>query len=95
MARLPDADPSLKQNFQRVYANSPKGADKGWLGDAWMVMIFILAPLCVLGAGITGIMGAAKRKGCFAIGIALVPVLVVVAMVLFLWLALAAVSSFR
>lgn len=27
MARLPDADPNLKQHFQRVYANSPKAAE--------------------------------------------------------------------
>lgn len=76
-------------------SNSPKHADQGWQGDVWMVMIFGIAPLCLLGAAVTGIIGMVKRGGCLAIGTLLVPALVVVFMILFLWLALEAAGRFR
>jgi len=76
-------------------ANAHKGTDKTWAGDVWMVMIFGLTPLCLVSSWVTGIMGAVKRPGCLSIGIVVGPVVIVVAMFLFLWLALYAASRFR
>jgi len=73
----------------------PHRAEKNGLGDFYTWLILGLAPISAVAAFITGVLGVKKRGNCLSVAVLLGPPLVIVAMVLFLWLALWGLSGFR
>ena len=78
-----------------VAANASKAAMQGWLSSACVAFGFVVAPLCILGALVTGIMGAVKSPGCLSWGIVILPLVLLGLMVLVCWAALVGLSGFR